>query len=190
LRSSTVSRFRHFATVFGLIPSSRLNCAGEACDRCTAALTACPRHGARTIYGWLPRGKGFSWHSGVWSVAAIYSASVCSAGAARPDESPLGCYGSRSMARAQSAPVRTGYSGSLSVRWPSSHLAPHHLVWGADRPAVLKRRAPRRSQSRFSARPRRSAPCGSPRRSRPVSRSCAAGAATTSRRRAVHVAGH
>lgn len=48
--------------------------------------------------------------------------------AARPDESPHGCPGSRSMARARSAPVRTGYPDSLSVRWPSSHLAPHHLV--------------------------------------------------------------
>ncbi len=31
-KSSTVARFRHFATVFGLMPSSRLNCASEACD--------------------------------------------------------------------------------------------------------------------------------------------------------------
>ena len=38
--SSTVARFRHFATVFGLIPNSRLSCASEACDRCIAALTA------------------------------------------------------------------------------------------------------------------------------------------------------
>ena len=38
--SSTVDRFRHFATVFGLMPSSRLSCASEACDRCIAALTA------------------------------------------------------------------------------------------------------------------------------------------------------
>ncbi len=30
--SSTVTRFRHFATVFGLMPSSRLSCASEACD--------------------------------------------------------------------------------------------------------------------------------------------------------------
>ena len=29
------------ATVFGLIPSSRLNVVSEACDRCIAALTAC-----------------------------------------------------------------------------------------------------------------------------------------------------
>jgi PAS domain S-box-containing protein len=39
--SSTVVRFRHFATVLGLMPSSRLNCESEACDRCIAALTAC-----------------------------------------------------------------------------------------------------------------------------------------------------
>ena len=38
--SPTVARFRHFATVLGLMPSSRLNCASEACDRCIAALTA------------------------------------------------------------------------------------------------------------------------------------------------------
>jgi len=38
--SSTVARLRHFATVLGLIPSSRLSCASEACDRCIAALTA------------------------------------------------------------------------------------------------------------------------------------------------------
>ena len=30
--SSTVARLRHFATVLGLIPSSRLSCASEACD--------------------------------------------------------------------------------------------------------------------------------------------------------------
>jgi hypothetical protein len=41
LRSSTVVRFRHLETVFGLIPSSRLSVASEACDRCIAALTAC-----------------------------------------------------------------------------------------------------------------------------------------------------
>jgi hypothetical protein len=40
-RSSTVARLRHFATVLGLMPSSRLSCASEACDRCIAALTAC-----------------------------------------------------------------------------------------------------------------------------------------------------
>ena len=39
--SSTVARFRHFATVLGLMPNSRLSCASEACDRCIAALTAC-----------------------------------------------------------------------------------------------------------------------------------------------------
>ena len=33
LKSSTVCRFRHFATVVGLIPSSRLRVASEACDR-------------------------------------------------------------------------------------------------------------------------------------------------------------
>ena len=37
LRSSTVWRLRHLATVFGLIPRSRLNVASEACDRCIAA---------------------------------------------------------------------------------------------------------------------------------------------------------
>jgi hypothetical protein len=40
LRSSTVSRLRHFATVFGLMPSSRLSAAVEACDRCIAARMA------------------------------------------------------------------------------------------------------------------------------------------------------
>jgi hypothetical protein len=39
--SSTVDRFRHFATVFGSMPSSRLSCVSEACDCCIAALTAC-----------------------------------------------------------------------------------------------------------------------------------------------------
>jgi hypothetical protein len=39
--SSTVARLRHFATVLGLIPSSRLSCASEVCDRRIAALTAC-----------------------------------------------------------------------------------------------------------------------------------------------------
>ena len=39
--SSTVARFRHFATVLGLMPRSRLNCESEACDRSIAALTAC-----------------------------------------------------------------------------------------------------------------------------------------------------
>jgi hypothetical protein len=32
----------------GVMPNSRLSCASEACDRCIAALTACPRHRART----------------------------------------------------------------------------------------------------------------------------------------------
>ena len=41
LRSSSVCRFRHLATVFGSIPNSRLSSASEACDRCIAALTAC-----------------------------------------------------------------------------------------------------------------------------------------------------
>jgi hypothetical protein len=31
--SSTVARLRHFATVLGFMPNSRLNCASEACDR-------------------------------------------------------------------------------------------------------------------------------------------------------------
>lgn len=34
-----------------------------------------PRRFARTMYGWLPRGKGFSVGAGVFSVAAIYTAS-------------------------------------------------------------------------------------------------------------------
>jgi hypothetical protein len=38
---SIVARLRHFATVFGLMPRSLLNCASDACDRCGAALTAC-----------------------------------------------------------------------------------------------------------------------------------------------------
>lgn len=41
VRSSTVAHLRHFATVFGLITSSRLNVESEAYDRCIAALTAC-----------------------------------------------------------------------------------------------------------------------------------------------------
>ncbi len=41
LRSSTVSRFRHLATDFGLIPIFLLSAEIEACDRCIAALTAC-----------------------------------------------------------------------------------------------------------------------------------------------------
>jgi hypothetical protein len=46
LKYSTVARLRHFATVLGLIPSSLLSAAIEACDRCIAALTACvPSHG-------------------------------------------------------------------------------------------------------------------------------------------------
>src|SRR5690606_19904652 len=40
-KSSTVARLRHFATVLGLMPYSRLSCASEACDRCIAARTAC-----------------------------------------------------------------------------------------------------------------------------------------------------
>jgi hypothetical protein len=40
-KSWTVVRLRHFATVFGFIPSSRLSVESEACDRCIAALTAC-----------------------------------------------------------------------------------------------------------------------------------------------------
>jgi len=39
--SSTVARFRRFATVLGLVPGSLLCRASEACDHCTAALTAC-----------------------------------------------------------------------------------------------------------------------------------------------------
>jgi hypothetical protein len=33
------------------------------------------RHCARTMYGWLPRGKGFSSDAGVISAAAMYTAS-------------------------------------------------------------------------------------------------------------------
>lgn len=40
-QSSKVSRLRHLETVLTLIPSSRLNAALVACDRCIAALTAC-----------------------------------------------------------------------------------------------------------------------------------------------------
>ena len=39
--SSNVARFRHFATVLGLIPSSRLSCASEACPYRDIALQ-CP----------------------------------------------------------------------------------------------------------------------------------------------------
>ncbi len=39
--SSIIARLRHFATAFGLMPSSRVSCESEACDRCIAALTAC-----------------------------------------------------------------------------------------------------------------------------------------------------
>lgn len=38
---STVARLRQVATVSGVIPTCRLNCASDACDRCIAALTAC-----------------------------------------------------------------------------------------------------------------------------------------------------
>jgi hypothetical protein len=41
LRFSTVARLRHFMTVLGLRPNSRLSCASEACYRCVAVLTAC-----------------------------------------------------------------------------------------------------------------------------------------------------
>jgi hypothetical protein len=58
-QSSTVARFRHFATVFGLMPSSWLNCEREACDRCIAALTARPHQRARTGGAALAR----SWRS-------------------------------------------------------------------------------------------------------------------------------
>ncbi|EGG74766.1 hypothetical protein SXCC_04491 [Gluconacetobacter sp. SXCC-1] len=34
-------RFRHFTTVFGLIPNSPLCAESEACDRCIAARMAC-----------------------------------------------------------------------------------------------------------------------------------------------------
>ena len=38
LRSSTVRRLRHFVTVLGLMPSSRLSVASEACDHSGQAL--------------------------------------------------------------------------------------------------------------------------------------------------------
>ncbi len=41
LRSSTVWRLLHFATVLALMPSSMLSGAIETYDRCIAALTAC-----------------------------------------------------------------------------------------------------------------------------------------------------
>jgi hypothetical protein len=40
LGSSTVSRLRHFATILGLIPSSRISAAVEACVRSIAARMA------------------------------------------------------------------------------------------------------------------------------------------------------
>ena len=40
-KSSTVARFRHLATFFGLIPRARLSVASKACDPCIAAQTAC-----------------------------------------------------------------------------------------------------------------------------------------------------
>ena len=40
LQFATVSRSRHFATVFGLIPNSLLIATVEACDRGIEALTA------------------------------------------------------------------------------------------------------------------------------------------------------
>ena len=39
--SSTLARFRHFATILGLIAGSRLNGASKLCDRCIAARTKC-----------------------------------------------------------------------------------------------------------------------------------------------------
>lgn len=42
------------------------------------------RHGARTVYGWLPRGKGFSVDAGVISVAAMYTASGLQHGGCAP----------------------------------------------------------------------------------------------------------
>ncbi|MEM7530450.1 MAG: hypothetical protein AAF416_22925, partial [Pseudomonadota bacterium] len=46
--SSTPSRFRHFAMVFGFTPYFRLSAAVEAADRCIAARTACVRHWPQT----------------------------------------------------------------------------------------------------------------------------------------------
>ena len=57
LRSLTVARLRRFVPVFGLMPRSRLSCAREACDRCSAALTACPRQRARTDGAALARSR-------------------------------------------------------------------------------------------------------------------------------------
>jgi hypothetical protein len=97
-----------------------LGMAGQVADEVGRAV----RHGPHTVHGWLPRGTGFSWQSGTRSAAAISSASVCSTVAARPDESQPGCHWSRSLrrrrtlgatARVRSAPVRTGYPGSLSA---------------------------------------------------------------------------
>lgn len=42
------------------------------------------RHRARTVYGWLPRGKGFSVEAGVISVAAMYTASELQHGGCAP----------------------------------------------------------------------------------------------------------
>ncbi len=55
-RSSTVARFRHVGTVLGLMPSSRLNAASAAPDRCIAARTACVV--APDPAGAAPRGPG------------------------------------------------------------------------------------------------------------------------------------
>ena len=58
LRSSTVSRLRHFKTVFGLIPNVSLSSLAEADDRCIAALTACVRtDGGHHASPWRCRGE-------------------------------------------------------------------------------------------------------------------------------------
>jgi hypothetical protein len=44
-------------------------------DHAHDRLDAPVRHRARTVYGWLPRGKGFSVDAGMISVAAMYTAS-------------------------------------------------------------------------------------------------------------------
>ena len=58
LRSSTVSRLRHFSTVLTLIPSSRLSAAVVACDRCIVALIACV-HGRGAAVTYLSHNDSF-----------------------------------------------------------------------------------------------------------------------------------
>ena len=81
----------------------------------------CPRHGPRTMYGWLPRDKGVCDLRQLVGCGHVFGVSIAVGPRAlmnvrvRP--------GSLSMARALGAPVRTGCPGLVSVSLPSSHFA-------------------------------------------------------------------